>query len=149
MRAVWPYAVSVAVIAAVAWPVSWSAGEDSFPLSSYPMFSRKRDHAEVRLHYVVGTAGERTEALPPALVANSEPMLAKVTVRRAVRAGRKRTRELCSEVAGRVATANDYDWVDRVAVMTGVFDARSYILGDTEPLRERRRARCAVKRGRP
>ena len=147
MRALWPYAVSVAVIAGVVWPVTWSAGHDSFPLSPYPMFSRKRDHSEVKLHYVIGTSGQRRVALPPHLVANSEPMLAKATVRRAVRAGRRRTRDLCAEVADRVARASDYAWVDTVSVMTGVFDARGYILGDTEPVRERRRARCAVARG--
>lgn len=146
--ALWAYAVSVALVAAAALPVTWERGRDSFPLSPYPMFSRKREPV-ISLDYVIGLGGDRREAMPPELIGNEEPMLAKVLVRRAVRAGRVRTKALCASVAERVADRDDYAWVDRVAVMTGRFDAVAYILGDETPRRERRRARCAVPRSDP
>ena len=35
-------AATLAVILFVAWPASWKQGRDSFPLSPYPMFARKK-----------------------------------------------------------------------------------------------------------
>lgn len=144
--AVWAYAVSAAVLFAVAVPVTWERGRDSFPQSPYPMFSRKREPV-ITLHYVVGLGGDQRASMPPEFIANEEPILAKVTVRRAVRAGRKRTRALCAAVAARVAQRDDYAWVEHVAVMTGRFDAIAYLGGEQMPLSERRRARCRVVRG--
>lgn len=124
----WGSFVSVMMIAAVLSPLARDpATEDSFPLSTYPMFAFKRTGAKVALHYVVavGPGGARTH-VPPSLVANHEPMQAMVTVRRAVERGH--AAGFCADVAGRVAGDDRFAAHDTVTVVFGVHRAVDYLV---------------------
>ncbi len=138
--------VSLVTLAAVLSPlVRDPEREDSFPLSTYPMFAFDRRDARVALHYVVavGPGGARRH-VPPSLVANHEPMQAMMTVRRAVELGQQA--RLCAEVAGRVAHDERFAAHDAVTIVFGDHRAVAYL---TQGVRgpETVLARCAIPRG--
>src|SRR5690606_8394838 len=83
------YFFGLTIIAAVAYPVTFAPGEDSFPLSSYPMFSYRRERPTIYFARAIGADGEERR-VPPELVGSSEVMQAAVTVRRAIQGGKKR-----------------------------------------------------------
>lgn len=134
---------SVLVIAATLSPALREPPRDSFPLSTYPMFSSVPKRAW--LDVVVGfDAAGNEHRIPPQLVANVEVMQAAETIRLAVR--QRRAPQLCAEVAARVAIDPDLDDVVRLEVQRRKFDPLTYF---TSPPSERlldlrRRARCEV-----
>lgn len=142
----WGGLVSVMMLAAVLSPLAREpATEDSFPLSTYPMFAFKRPDARVAMHYVVavGPGGARTH-VPPSLVANREPMQAMKTVQRAVSLGQQAG--LCADVAGRVAHDRRFAAHDTITVVFGDHRAVAYLTrGVKGP--ERVLARCSIPRG--
>lgn len=142
----WGGLVTVVVLAAVLWPLGLDpARDDSFPLSTYPMFAHKRPRARVNLHYViaVGPGGARRH-VPPELIANAEVMQAMMTVRRAIERGQ--ADHLCREVAARVGRDRGFAALDTVQVVFGDHLAVPYLTrGVHGP--ERSLARCAIPRG--
>ncbi|MEM1030580.1 MAG: hypothetical protein AAGN82_09530 [Myxococcota bacterium] len=135
--------VSVGLLAAVASPLLH--GRDSFPLSTFPMFSRARP-TELALDHVVlvGPEGHR-EPVPPALVFSREVLQTKVAVQRAVRRGRGPALALCREVAGRLASSPSPPAVGAtVEVRTDRYHVLRYAEGDDTPLEQRVHARCPV-----
>jgi hypothetical protein len=142
----WPALLfSAIVIGATGWPALRDPPRDSFPLSTYPMFSTVREAAWI--HVVVGFDGEgRERAIPPSMIANAEVMQAAQTI--AIAVGKWRARGLCAEVAERVARAPRYADVVRLEVQSRKLDPLTYFSdpdGD-EPARVRRRAACEVPR---
>lgn len=140
--------VSVLVLGAVAWPVTWRSDRDSFPLSSYPMFAHNRRSAELRAVYAVATdaAGER-RYVPPDLVANREVLQARAVLDRAGKSGGKGARLLCGEIAGRIAAlgSGHFAGAREVQIIRGRHDASVYF--DTGALgSEKVLARCPVER---
>lgn len=137
--------ISVVVVAATMWPALRDPPRDSFPLSNYPMFSAVRERPWI--HIVVGFDADGNEhRIGPKMIANAEVMQAAQTVSKAV--AYKRAGSLCAQVAERVAGSGDYAQVVRLEVQSRQFDPRTYFTtrdGDT-PLRQRRRARCEVRR---
>jgi hypothetical protein len=77
---------------------------DSFPLSTFPMFSSNRSHVTLAALRGVDAAGKRV-AIPPVLLGTSEVMQARVTVQTAANAGKRASRALCQRVAAEVAAA--------------------------------------------
>ena len=149
-RAAYAYAITIAVLVAVLYPLSWKEGRDSFPLSSYPMFAHNRRSAELRAVYAVATdaAGER-RYVPPELVANREVLQARAVLDRAGKNGGKGARLLCGEIAGRVAASGGGPFAGAVEVqiIRGRHDASVYF--DTGELgSEKVLARCPVERAR-
>src|SRR5690606_37948515 len=136
--------VSALTIAATMWPLLWEPGRDSFPLSSYPMFSsiRERPWIDVIVGY---DADGREHRIGPKVVGNAEVMQAAQTIRKAVR--RKQARSLCEQVAARVSEAPKYADIVRLEVQSRQFDPRTYFVSDAGklPLRLRRRATCEVR----
>lgn len=134
----WGALVSVAMLAAVASPL-WH-GRDSFPLSTFPMFSRARP-AEVDIDHVVGidAAGER-RVLPPSLVMRGEVLQTKVAISRAI--ADKKARALCRAVAERARGGT----LVRIEVRTDRYTVARYFSGGREPARSRVHARCEVPR---
>lgn len=124
-----PTALVVAVVAALAVlsPALRSA-RDSYPLSTYPMFSRAVD-AEVDLDLVIGrtAAGERVELSPRLIAGTDEVIVAGGTIRIAVRQGR--TGELCAEVAERVADSGRDD-IETIEIVTDSVDSVAWYEGD-------------------
>lgn len=141
------YLVFVALVAAVAYPVSWPRGRDSFPLSSYPMFSRKLPTAEFSLQYAVGVTGDGARRhLAPEFVANDEVLQARAVLGRAVRGGPKAVLRLCRRIAGRVVADSGLSDVLHVHIVTGRHDAVAYLTGRDRVGKEKLHGRCAVKR---
>jgi hypothetical protein len=137
---------SAAVVAATLWPALRDPPVDSFPLSTYPMFSTVPESAW--LDVIVGfDAAGMEHRIPPQLVANYEVMQAAQTIRLAVR--RQRAPQLCDEVAARVADDPDFAHVVQLEVQRRKFDPLTYF---TSPPSERlldlrRKARCRVRPG--
>ena len=98
--------MAAAVLGAVVWPaVSLLLGgpdADSFPLSTYPMFTRDRPQI-VEVATVVGVGGGGAERLSPELIAGTDQvMLAVTAVQRSVAGAAGGPEALCREVAGRI-----------------------------------------------
>lgn len=134
---------SMLVIAATLSPALRESPRDSFPLSTYPMFSSVPKRAW--LDVIVGFDAAGSEhRIPPHLVANLEVMQAAETIRLAVR--QRRAPQLCAEVAARVAADPDFEHVVRLEVQRRKFDPLTYFTSapDERLLDLRRRARCEV-----
>lgn len=137
--------VSLAAIAATLSPAFGDPPRDSFPLSTYPMFSSVRETSSIDV--VVGFDEEgRAHRIPPSAVANAEVMQAAQTIALAVR--QRRGRALCAEVAARVAENPELALVRRLEVQSRRFDPRTYFVDadGKEPIRLRVRAWCEVPR---
>jgi hypothetical protein len=143
---VYAYLVSAAVLAAMAYPVTWPLTRDSFPLSNFPMFSRRLPEPTVTIQYALGLeAGGARHHVPPQLVANREVLQARAVLARAVHQGPEATGALCRVVAGRVAEAGPpWDAVTEVQIVTGTHDAVAYLTGKDTRGRERVHGRCRV-----
>lgn len=140
------YLVSAAVLAAVAYPITWPLSRDSFPLSNYPMFSRPLPEPTVTIQYALGLEPDgKRHHLSPELVANGEVLQARAVLARAVRQGREATQELCRLAASRVARAGG-EWaaVTQVEIVTGTHDAVAYLTGENTRGKERVHGRCPV-----
>ena len=69
---IWAYTFSLALIAAVLFPVIGDPRDDDFPLSTYPMFSG-RASSEASISHAVGILDDGSEVnLPPESFANDE-----------------------------------------------------------------------------
>ena len=137
--------VTLALAAAILSPLARARGWDSFPISSYPMFSRGDLGTVNELAHVVlvGADGARRPA-KPALVGSPEPMIAMSIARTHVDRGAGR--ELCAAVAER---AREHTDAVAVEVVTSVFDTRRYFSdapGARAPLERTVVARCEVPR---
>ncbi|NLE87344.1 MAG: hypothetical protein GX607_13200 [Myxococcales bacterium] len=139
------YFFGLTIIAAVAYPVTFAPGEDSFPLSSYPMFSYRRERPTIYFARAIGADGEERR-VPPELVGSSEVMQAAVTVRRAIQGGKKRMRELCRAIAGR-AEADAGLRGARIELVSAEIDPVAYFVEGPEPVSLRRHHRCRVREG--
>ncbi len=142
------YLVSAIVIVAVAWPVLWKRGRDSFPLSPYPMFSRPLPTARVTVTYALGIDPDGSRHLiEPSYIANDEVLLAKVVLRRETSTPRRR-HKLCRQIAGRIAkvSSGSLGEVSLIRIVRGTHDAVDYLTGRNTVGKERELVRCPVKR---
>jgi hypothetical protein len=126
---------------AVALPIFGDPRADSFPLSTYPMFSGRKS-AEATITHAIGFTpqGERV-VLPPEAVANNEVVQAFETLRQAVRQGPEAIAALCETAAGWAAD-HEPD-VAEVQVTSDTYDALRYFEGDEEPISSVVHAECA------
>jgi hypothetical protein len=135
-------AVGVVATCAVLWPAVADQPRDSFPLSTYPMFSRHRGNLE--LHAVVGRSpnGQLTR-LPPGVVASGEVLQTKVLIQQAVQHGNDALAELCSRVARNVASELLGE-ASTIEIVHRTYDPIAYFDVGPTPLRERRLFSCQV-----
>ena len=145
MRRAWAYVVSVAVLALVFSPVLRPSQRDSYPLSTYPMFSYNRSR-ESALPTAVGVTLEgQIRRLSPELISGGyEPVRAFATVEASIENGD--TAELCEEIAERTVKSRD-DLV-AIEVVTEVHDVVGWFDGDKEPSQRVVHARCPLDAGR-
>jgi hypothetical protein len=138
------YLIGLGAVVASAWP-ALAQSRDSFPLSTFPMFSHPR--GQPWLDVVVGL-DERghSQALEPRLVANAETLQAAAAISRAVRSGPAATKRLCREVAKNVAAEPELSSVIWVEVRSEKYDPIEYFTEGPEPLESRKRGRCRVPR---
>ena len=101
-------AIMLGFVIATLAPLSFDDDRDSFPLSPYRMFARKR-HSALRLDYVIATPTKNIDTedrryLSPRFFGSSEVLQARATIAAAVRKGRKEQLKLCHGAALRLAS---------------------------------------------
>ena len=135
MRRAAPYLVALIVLA----PALRDPVNDSYPLSTYPMFADERPDV-ANLPTVVGVDSEGSvHRLSPQLISGSdEVILAAATVADAIDSGDADV--LCAEVADRVAAATYVELI----VRTEVVDVVAHIADGTDPLSINEHARCGA-----
>ena len=138
------YLIAIVLTGAVLWPLQWPEGRDGFPLSTYPMFTFRREGTVPVRHVLVQSADGQLRPVPPDLVANGAVMQASRTVRSAIQDGR--ADRLCAEVARRMARADDRrrPTPATVVVATSTFEISRYFSGDRQPLSREEHARCPL-----
>ena len=133
------------------YPAWLPPDQDSFPLSTYPMFSQARPRsASVTSALAVGSDGSE-RAVPPSFVANAETMQALQTLRNAVSGGPEQARALCAAIARRLSESGDADFSAAAAVVlvTQTVDSIRYLAGEHAVQKRVLHARCPVRRGQP
>jgi len=142
-----PYLISALFIGAVVSPYLESEPKDSFPLSTYPMFSFQKDRKATLEHVVGLTPDGRELFIPPRLIANDEVLQARATIHRTVRRGRLATRKLCAEVAERLrGESGELGTVTTVEVRRATYDSVEYFTKHAPPTHSKVFARCPVTR---
>ena len=123
----------------VLFPLLGSLESDSYPLSTYPMFSGDRGR-EASIATAVGLdeMGELVRLAPEAIGGTDEVILAAATVNDAIRRGE--VDELCLEIATRL-TGSD---VAAVVIRTERIDVVAHIADDAPPLSVRDHGTCEV-----
>ena len=113
---------------------------DSFPLSTYPMFSSRRSSTEsVDTAVFVDGAGRIIRLDPDVIAGIDEPILATQTVRNAISQGH--TAQLCDEIAGRFGSTES----GHIEIVSEVFDSLSWYDGDKFAVRRTVHQRCLLE----
>jgi hypothetical protein len=132
-------AVGTVAVLAVLWPVVRGRGDDSFPLSNYPMFTG--DHpAETSFVRAIGVddaGGE--EVLPPEVAGGTVEVIHTArTLRRAI--GEGRAAELCADIAERAPQGFSH-----VLIVVERYDVVTALRAEyPEPIRRDVHAECEV-----
>lgn len=133
--------ITSAVLAAMFAPVALD--RDSFPLSTYPMYSRARS-SEVTLATAHGVDRDgATYALSLELIgASDDPLIVAGELRTVI--ARNRSDERCSEIASRVAVDARALGDDLVAieVVTERHDVVAQVAGEVSLIERKVHARC-------
>jgi len=132
--------VSVVAVVAVLSPVVHE--RDSYPLSTYPMFSHDRGRVAT-IDTAVGfdAAGERQRLSPTIIAGGIEVIHAAVTVSTSIQRGD--TDALCREIAAR---ARSRPGLVRIEVVSETHDVVEYFAGRDEPSAVVVHASCTVSR---
>jgi hypothetical protein len=141
------YVVSALVLVAIMLPVLWQPHDDSFPLSTYPMFAHRRGRENDVTRALAISADGSEAPVPPRYVANAETMQAFYTISRAVHAGSGAAAQLCEAIAARIPNAREPELAhaQRVSLVTERVDAIDYLAGRAKPSDRRVHAECAVE----
>ena len=136
-------AITVCVLAALMAPVV--VDRDSFPLSTYPMYSRSRS-GESTIVTAQGVLADGTlRTLTPTLIgASDDPLIVVGRLRAAMAAGRGDVR--CAEIAERVARRTTLDDVVGVEIVGERHDTVARTLGEESLVDRDVRASCEVQR---
>jgi hypothetical protein len=133
-----------AVLAALS-PAFRDAEQDSFPLSTYPMFARTLDKPE--LSFVERVDDKRhVQRLTPEHVGSDEVMQSYRVIKRAVREGPAAARSLCRTVAQRLAEREHHRRDVKLRVVSARFDPVAYFVEDAEPESRVVIASCSARR---
>lgn len=127
------------------WPAFRAPPVDSYPLSTYPMFSQRRGQPTLYRMLALDEHGAPAP-LAPKLVANSEALQAAATIRRAVAGGKSAQRALCNEVAARVSRDPESTQVRRLQIQAVRYDPIDYFVGERVPLEAQTLHSCRVRR---
>lgn len=138
--------ISLLLIAAVLSPLQADPKLDSYPLSSFAMFTTKRPPVVEIVHAVGFAKDGGTRPIPPRLVAGAEVLQAKVMLQQTVRKGRRASRKLCAKIAKRVGGDSGHAWVERIEVRSDRYQVMSYFSSARKPIRSRVHAKCEVPR---
>jgi len=130
------WAVVVVVVVGV---VPLILNRDSYPLSTYPMFSSNRTTREpVDTAVLIGADGEESRLSPLIIAGTDEPIIATVTVGNAIAQGT--ADELCSDISLRL----DAESTGRIEIITVIYDALEWFAGRRDPVQRLVHATCSV-----
>jgi hypothetical protein len=139
-----PTLLTLATCGLAIWPVLRSPSVDSFPHSTYPMFSHNLEPvSDIDLVVGLNESGATVTLSPEIIAGTEEVIVAGSLVRQSVNRGNDATQCLCREVAARIATAGSPE-VQSVQVRTETLDAIGWFQGNQEPLHVAVRATCEV-----
>lgn len=143
------YVVSAVLLGAMLTPVFWDASDDSFPLSTFPMFAHERSRTESVTSAVLVSADGSEQPVPASYVANMEPMQALSTLIKTVVEGRTATRALCERIARRVEASGvpKLTAAERVMIVTRSVDAIDFLAGRSQASGGKVHARCKLHKG--
>ncbi|XYI00705.1 hypothetical protein ACMHYB_13470 [Sorangium sp. So ce1128] len=144
-RKAYAYGVTAGLVLLMLAPLFRRPPVDSFPLSTYPMFSWGRHDARATVERAVGVdsrGGRRP--IPPRLVGSEEVLQAKATLAQSIRQGARATRALCRGIAARVAEQSGQADLVSVEIRTDTFDAVAFFEGQEAPLDSKLHATCKV-----
>jgi hypothetical protein len=142
---IFAYVVSLGMLGATVAPGLGDPTDDSYPLSTYPMFARPKAKTNIPFAEGIDDVGHAIR-LGPEVIANDEAMQAVHTLRRAINGGPERLEQLCLRVAERTAADKRLERVVTVRLAEGQFDSIGYFLGATEPETRTTHHECAVQR---
>ena len=132
---------SIVVLLLVLSPVveNWrKTPKDNFPLSYYPMFSKKRE-ATYTLRYVVGyDEQEQRYHIPYHYIGNGGFNQVRRQIIKQCKNGK--AKKLAKKVARRLAKSKDplYQTLERIEVVKGTYNFEIYFeIGDKTPLKEK------------
>ncbi|MGB8328602.1 MAG: hypothetical protein WCE62_00635 [Polyangiales bacterium] len=138
--------VSLLFTGLVLSPALRAVNADSFPLSTFPMFSgAKRDPGLVLTQALAVFSDGARKPIPPALATGNEEVIQALRmIRDEVHGGRKRTSAFCREIARRIQRSGDSAWDDVVAVeiATSHFDTVAYFERGPTPVTRKTLERC-------
>jgi hypothetical protein len=136
------YAVSSTFTILILLPLIWRRGDDSYPLSHYPMFAVGRTQPVLAVDHVLGVAADGTRSpVPPSVTANGITMQAAQSIARAIARGEAES--FCRHTARRAKKAGLA--VVALEVATSHYHVVRYFTTGTTPLERRVHARCAVE----
>lgn len=137
------YGVSAVVLVATLWPPFRDPPADSFPLSTYPMFSVPRDREVEVSHLLAVTSDGRRLPLAPGLASGDfEVLQAQAAIRGAILEGRPSMERLCDAAARRLAGRRDMADVVHLELATSLFDVLRYFGDGAAPLARLVHFRC-------
>ncbi len=135
--------VTAAALVALAAPVVLD--RDSFPLSTYPMYSRARSDRSTLVTARGVTADGVARELTPRLIGDSDdPLVVVGRLRAALASDRGDVR--CAEIANRVAARPDLADIADIEIVTERHDTVARTLGDASLIERTVRATCEVER---
>ncbi|WP_437280905.1 hypothetical protein WME90_10205 [Sorangium sp. So ce375] len=144
-RRAYAYGVTAVFLLLMLAPLFRRPPVDSFPLSTYPMFSWGRHDAQTAVERAVGVdsrGGRRP--IPPHLVGSEEVLQAKATLAQSIRQGARAVRALCRGIATRVAAQDGHADIVAVEIRTDTFDAVAFFEGQEAPIDSKLHATCKV-----
>ena len=124
----------VGAVVVVVGVVPVMLNRDSFPLSTFPMFSSRRTTTEDVDTAVLMQDGVEIRLSPGLIAATDEVILAAAVVSNAIAAGT--ADQLCADIARRVHRAGE------IQVVSEQFDSVRWYRGDRTPLRRQVHATC-------
>jgi hypothetical protein len=134
---------SIVLVAAAASPVLRDPADDSFPLSTYPMFAHERERT-FTVAYPIGRTGEGARrVLEPRFVGTTEVLQALTVVDDALASGDGDA--LCARIARAVGRDRVYRDVVAIELVVGTHDAVDYLVRGRVGA-ESVRTRCGVAR---
>lgn len=118
---------------------------DSFPLSPYPMFAKKRNETQTVTYFVGYTEqGERLIVHSRYGATGGMNQARKQIVKRA----KENPDKFCRRVAGRIMrdASKELGEIVKLSIVTGEYNLNDYFKGSRTPLREEVKATCDVER---
>lgn len=136
--------ITLLVVGALFTPVI--RDQDSFPLSTQPMYATARDRIEwlPSARGIDGGTGDAVRLSMAIVAATDDPLVAESRLEQAIRS--ERAGALCLDIAERVAIARELRDIDSVEVLTERLDLVDFVAAGAEPLERRIHARCEVRR---